>query len=134
MIREMSDLARSVQKVRIFGAAALDLAYVAVGRLDGFIEYGLQSWDIAAGTLLIEEAGGQVQATRSARIPGMCGRRMGSCGSSFPVVFSTICVEIPGFSSDSLTSHFGSGCTVVSDPPCLQMIKQIRSSYACQVC
>jgi myo-inositol-1(or 4)-monophosphatase len=42
------------------GAAALDLAYVAAGRLDGFFERGLQPWDVAAGSLLITEAGGIV--------------------------------------------------------------------------
>jgi myo-inositol-1(or 4)-monophosphatase len=46
--------------VRRPGAAALDLAYVAAGRLDGFWEFGLQPWDTAAGTLLIQEAGGRV--------------------------------------------------------------------------
>ncbi len=44
--------------IRRPGAAALDLAYVAAGRLDGFWEIGLQPWDMAAGTLLIQEAGG----------------------------------------------------------------------------
>jgi myo-inositol-1(or 4)-monophosphatase len=42
------------------GAAALDLAYVAAGRVDGFWEMGLKPWDTAAGTLLITEAGGRV--------------------------------------------------------------------------
>jgi myo-inositol-1(or 4)-monophosphatase len=46
--------------VRRFGAAALDLAYVAAGRLDGFWEFALQPWDIAAGMLLVREAGGFV--------------------------------------------------------------------------
>jgi len=46
--------------VRRAGAASLDLAYVAAGRLDGFWEFGLSPWDIAAGVLLIEEAGGLV--------------------------------------------------------------------------
>jgi myo-inositol-1(or 4)-monophosphatase len=46
--------------VRRFGAAALDLAYVAAGRLDGFWEFGLSPWDIAAGQLLVREAGGYV--------------------------------------------------------------------------
>ena len=46
--------------IRRAGAAALDLAYVAAGRLDGFWEDGLNSWDIAAGALLIEEAGGLI--------------------------------------------------------------------------
>lgn len=46
--------------VRRAGSAALDLAHVASGRLDGFWEIGLKSWDIAAGSLLVEEAGGLV--------------------------------------------------------------------------
>ena len=46
--------------VRRVGAAALDLCSVACGRLDGFWEFGLKSWDTAAGTLLIREAGGRV--------------------------------------------------------------------------
>ena len=46
--------------VRRPGAAALDLAYVAAGRLDGFYEFGLSAWDVAAGSLLIREAGGIV--------------------------------------------------------------------------
>ena len=46
--------------VRRFGSAALDLAYVAAGRYDGFWERGLKSWDIAAGILLVREAGGFV--------------------------------------------------------------------------
>ena len=46
--------------LRRTGAAALDLAYVASGRLDGFFECGLRPWDIAAGALLIQEAGGLV--------------------------------------------------------------------------
>src|SRR6202011_730209 len=46
--------------VRRPGAASLDLAYVAAGRLDGFWEFGLQPWDTAAGVLLIQEAGGRI--------------------------------------------------------------------------
>ncbi len=46
--------------IRRAGAAALDLAYVACGRLDGFWEFGLKEWDMAAGVLLITEAGGMV--------------------------------------------------------------------------
>jgi myo-inositol-1(or 4)-monophosphatase len=50
--------------VRRAGAAALDLAYVACGRLDGFWEFGLNPWDVAAGVLLIREAGGAVTTMR----------------------------------------------------------------------
>ena len=45
--------------VRRAGAAAIDLAYVACGRLDAFWEFGLKPWDMAAGVLLVEEAGGK---------------------------------------------------------------------------
>lgn len=48
-----------VAGVRRLGSAALDLAYVAAGRVDGFWEIGLSAWDTAAGTLLIQEAGGR---------------------------------------------------------------------------
>jgi myo-inositol-1(or 4)-monophosphatase len=53
MLLQVADLRRP-------GSAALDLAYVAAGRLDGFWEIGLQPWDMAAGLLIIEEAGGLV--------------------------------------------------------------------------
>jgi myo-inositol-1(or 4)-monophosphatase len=53
-------LAMASHGVRRTGSAAVDLAYVACGRLDYFWEFGLKPWDIAAGTLLVEEAGGRV--------------------------------------------------------------------------
>ncbi|MEM6297505.1 MAG: inositol monophosphatase family protein [Bacteroidota bacterium] len=46
--------------IRRIGSAAVDLAYVACGRFEGFFEYGLNSWDVAAGILLVREAGGSV--------------------------------------------------------------------------
>src|SRR5262245_10045949 len=48
------------QGVRRFGAAAIDMAYVAMGRLEGFWEHGLHAWDTAAGWIIVEEAGGRV--------------------------------------------------------------------------
>jgi myo-inositol-1(or 4)-monophosphatase len=50
----------AARAVRRAGAAALDLAYVAAGRLDGYWECKLKPWDVAAGMLLVEEAGGRV--------------------------------------------------------------------------
>ncbi len=61
----LKDLARLLPMtagVRRWGAAALDLAYVAAGRYDGFWERGLNAWDIAAGILIVREAGGLVEA------------------------------------------------------------------------
>jgi myo-inositol-1(or 4)-monophosphatase len=70
-VRERSEFARHfanfimhAQGVRRDGAAALDLAYVAAGRFDGFWEEGLKPWDVAAGALLIEEAGGRISKYR----------------------------------------------------------------------
>ena len=50
--------------IRRFGSAALDLAYVAAGRFDGFWETNLKPWDIAAGILIVREAGGMVSGTK----------------------------------------------------------------------
>jgi myo-inositol-1(or 4)-monophosphatase len=54
----LGQIASRVRKVRILGAAALDLAYVATGRFDAFMERGIRLWDIAAGGLLVQCAGG----------------------------------------------------------------------------
>jgi myo-inositol-1(or 4)-monophosphatase len=59
-------VAPEVAGIRRFGSAALDLAWVAAGRFDGYWESGLQSWDIAAGWLLVKEAGGFVTDYRGA--------------------------------------------------------------------
>ena len=58
--RQLQTMMRTCSGVRRAGAAALDLAYVACGRLDAFWELGLAPWDMAAGVLLIQEAGGLV--------------------------------------------------------------------------
>ena len=58
--RDFANFTMAAQAVRRDGSAAIDLAYVACGRFDGFWEDGLSPWDIAAGKLLIEEAGGKV--------------------------------------------------------------------------
>jgi len=57
-----SRIIKEVQVVRRLGSAALDQAYVAAGRLDAYWEIGVGPWDIAAGTLIIEEAGGKITA------------------------------------------------------------------------
>ncbi len=58
--RDFANFTMAAQAVRRDGSAALDLAYVACGRFDGFWEDGLSPWDIAAGKILIEEARGKV--------------------------------------------------------------------------
>jgi myo-inositol-1(or 4)-monophosphatase len=53
-------LMQNTRGIRRFGSAALDLAYVSCGRFDAFFEYSLNAWDVAAGILLVQEAGGKV--------------------------------------------------------------------------
>lgn len=71
--------------IRRPGAAALDLAYVAAGRLDGFWEIGLNAWDTAAGTLLITEAGGRVGTLTGAEF-----RQGGNIIAGTPKVFEAM--------------------------------------------
>jgi len=62
----LGELLKDAEDVRRSGSAALDLAYVACGRADAYFEAGLQPWDIAAGVLLVREAGGRVCDYRGA--------------------------------------------------------------------
>ena len=64
MLADLARLMPACAGVRRWGAASLDLAYVAAGRFDGYWERELQAWDVAAGILLVKEAGGMVQAVR----------------------------------------------------------------------
>ncbi|GIO13392.1 inositol monophosphatase [Cohnella xylanilytica] len=59
-LKQIQAVAPQVRNVRVAGSAALHMAYVAAGRLSGFWEIGLNAWDLAAGSLLVEEAGGRV--------------------------------------------------------------------------
>ena len=68
----LQDLARllpATAGVRRFGAASLDLAYVAAGRYEGFWERGLNAWDVAAGIVIVKEAGGLLEALDPAENP-----------------------------------------------------------------
>src|SRR3954470_20216057 len=56
----LQDLVHRARKCRLMGSAALDMAYVACGRFDAYIEQGISLWDIAAGWILVETAGGNV--------------------------------------------------------------------------
>ncbi|MFT9848139.1 inositol monophosphatase family protein [Aneurinibacillus sp. REN35] len=62
-------LAHRSRGVRVYGVAALELAYVAVGRLDGYINLNLNPWDYGAGRLLVEEAGGRITTLEGGEIP-----------------------------------------------------------------
>ncbi len=60
---------RSAKKCRMMGSAALDIAYVACGRLDAYIESSISLWDVAAGILLLERSGGKVALTPHPSVP-----------------------------------------------------------------
>jgi myo-inositol-1(or 4)-monophosphatase len=65
LMNTLSELMLRARGIRRFGAAALDLAFVAAGRFDAYYETSLNAWDVAAGVLLITEAGGQVADFRN---------------------------------------------------------------------
>lgn len=69
MLQDLARLMPACAGVRRWGAASLDLAYVAAGRYDGYWERELKAWDIAAGLLLVKEAGGFVSAIREGDEP-----------------------------------------------------------------
>ncbi|SFH86958.1 myo-inositol-1(or 4)-monophosphatase [Bradyrhizobium sp. Gha] len=79
--REMTAIQDRVAGLRRFGAASLDLAFVAAGRLDGYWERNLQSWDIAAGILMVREAGGTVSDIATPGDPLVTGHVV--CGNEF---------------------------------------------------
>jgi myo-inositol-1(or 4)-monophosphatase len=56
----LDEFMKNTHGLRRMGSAAVDLAYVACGRFEGFFEYNLNAWDVAAGSLIVEEAGGKV--------------------------------------------------------------------------
>lgn len=56
----LKELMQKSHGLRRMGSAAVDLAYTACGRFEGFFEYNLKPWDVAAGTLIVQEAGGTV--------------------------------------------------------------------------
>src|SRR5579863_7804478 len=79
--QEMAELQPRVAGLRRFGAASLDMAFVAAGRLDGYWERNLQPWDIAAGQILVREAGGVVSGIAGDDDPLLTGHVI--CGNEF---------------------------------------------------
>jgi len=68
-LKDLGRVMGAVAGIRRMGTASLDLAYVAAGRCDGYWEYGLQPWDMAAGILLVREAGGFVTEVDGGKNP-----------------------------------------------------------------
>ena len=84
--RQLQTMMKTCAGVRRAGAAALDLAYVACGRLDAFWELGLSPWDMAAGALLIQEAGGLVADLKGEQTF----LESGDIATATPKVFTTL--------------------------------------------
>ncbi len=64
-IKIVEELMQKTHGLRLMGSAAIDLAYVACGRFEGFFEYNLKPWDVAAGGFLVQQAGGKVTTFKS---------------------------------------------------------------------
>jgi myo-inositol-1(or 4)-monophosphatase len=80
-LAELGEIQPKVAGLRRFGAAALDMAFVAAGRLDGFWERNLQPWDMAAGQIIVREAGGIVSGIEGDDDPLKTGNLV--CGNEF---------------------------------------------------
>ena len=80
------------QGIRRCGAAAIDLAWLAAGRYDAFWEFGLKAWDVAAGSLLISEAGGRVSDLAGDALDLFGGRIAASNGATHEQLLA--CLEL----------------------------------------
>ena len=89
-LEEIKSLMPLCSGLRRNGAAALDLAYVAAGRFDGYWERGLNAWDIAAGMIIIKEAGGYVESLGSKDDPLTSGTIIAGSNKVFNVFKSTL--------------------------------------------
>ncbi|MFT6881309.1 MAG: myo-inositol-1(or 4)-monophosphatase [Marinoscillum sp.] len=85
----LNDLMKDAHGLRRVGSAAVDLAYVACGRYEGYFEYNLNSWDVAAGILLVKEAGGTV-SDFSGGDNALFGKELVAGGDVFPALLNTI--------------------------------------------
>lgn len=94
---EFCHLTHLTQGVRRSGSAALDLAHVACGRLDGYWERGIAPWDIAAGVILLEEAGGKVSAYDGSPLSIESGRILATNGHIHALLSQEL-LQVPSLS------------------------------------
>ena len=90
LVAGFGEFLRVSQAVRRLGSAALDLCYVAAGRFDGFYEESLKAWDVAAGALIVEEAGGRVTGTAGEPFNPHAGHIVASNGHLHAAMLSTL--------------------------------------------
>jgi myo-inositol-1(or 4)-monophosphatase len=90
LIELFGEFISRARAVRRLGSAALDLCYVAAGRFDAFWEHKLQPWDVAAGALIVQEAGGRVSTVDGAPFGSRIGSVLASNGLIHPAMLDTI--------------------------------------------
>ncbi len=90
LLKELHQITQRVSGVRRYGSAALDLAWVAAGRFDGFWERDLKPWDIAAGLLLVTEAGGKVSGIAEGEDPLETGNVVGANMELHPLLLERL--------------------------------------------
>lgn len=90
LIAGFAEFMRISQAVRRLGSAALDLCYVAAGRFDGFYEESLKAWDVAAGALIVAEAGGRISGTAGEPFSPHAGHIVASNGHLHAAMLSTL--------------------------------------------
>ncbi|OFX34525.1 MAG: hypothetical protein A2Z07_10950 [Armatimonadetes bacterium RBG_16_67_12] len=89
-VRTIAPIMLQSLEVRVMGAAAIHLAYIAAGRLDAFWEPGLMPWDVAAGILLVEEAGGRVTDWIGEPLRTLGGRMLATNGALHPAMVEVL--------------------------------------------
>ena len=89
-LKELHQITQRVSGVRRYGSAALDLAWVAAGRFDGFWERTLKPWDIAAGLLMVAEAGGKVSGIEGEEDPLVTGNLLAANLDLHPLILERL--------------------------------------------
>ena len=97
---------RRCQGLRRVGAAALDLAHLAAGQADGFWEFGLKPWDVAAGALLVSEAGGRVTGTEGQAMDLQEGRILATNGQLHQSMLEVL-AEVNGLQGSRIVDMVG---------------------------
>jgi myo-inositol-1(or 4)-monophosphatase len=103
LIELFGEFISRARAVRRLGSAALDLCYVAAGRFDAFWEHKLQPWDVAAGALIVQEAGGRVTTIDGAPFQSRAGSVLASNGHIHPAMLDTITTFTARFRSRNRT-------------------------------
>ncbi len=89
-IEAMKVLMQSTRGIRRFGSAAIDLCYIAAGRFDGFWEHALHAWDVAAGTFILQQAGGKTVDFNGGENWLFGGEIVSASNSYFPEFFNVV--------------------------------------------